>query len=294
MSSLSFPHARSKRPHFGRAIKFAKSGIRSLLSFLSEPVADAVEQANEARDRRDWPTAARFYAFALERGSPNPALHVQLGHALKESGDYAGAEVAYRRYLEIEPGDVDIHLQLGHLFNRQHKLDVALHWYEAASALAPSNIDVSHHLETCKHRLSRQQDEATRSDIFKLIEKSAWQPARQMLRDLLANGRNADLIGILANVTKECGEFEEAEKLYAQYRTYARDNAPQLKSDAELQTAHLHRAAGDLSKALHHYILARHYDLERDGFLPEGAPSDREVRACIKEIYTCFWDCKSA
>jgi hypothetical protein len=53
--------------------------------------------ANRARDAREWELAARFYVDELYRNVYDPALWVQLGHALREAGKIPAAEIAYRK-----------------------------------------------------------------------------------------------------------------------------------------------------------------------------------------------------
>jgi len=60
------------------------------------------------------------------------AIHVQLGHSLKEAADFAGAEGAYLRALELAPDDVDLHLQLGHFYKLRGDLSTALRYYRSA------------------------------------------------------------------------------------------------------------------------------------------------------------------
>lgn len=67
------------------------------------------------------------------------ALWVQLGHALKESGELAAAEQAYRRAQKITPNDHDIALQLGHALKLQKRLDEAAQAYALSDQLAPIN-----------------------------------------------------------------------------------------------------------------------------------------------------------
>jgi len=141
--------------------------------------------------------------------------------------------------------------------------------------------------------LTREPIDAKRRQAAKLVDKGSWVEARQVLHELVIDDGERDLIGILANVTKECGAFDDARELYEQYRTYAQSLAPELRPDVELQVGHLYKAMGDLKTAMHHYALARNYDYERQGHLPEGATSNRELRACMNEIYTCFWNGKS-
>jgi hypothetical protein len=52
-------------------------------------------RADRARDTGDWELAARFYVDELSRNVYDPAIWVQLGHALKEAGKTSAAEIAY-------------------------------------------------------------------------------------------------------------------------------------------------------------------------------------------------------
>lgn len=252
--------------------------------------AELVARANRARDQRDWAAAARDYAAALEAGAGDVRIYVQLGHALKELGHYAQAEEAYRRFLKAMPFDADIHLQLGHLFNKQDDPAAALTWYERALQLAPTNPDIASHVEMARRRSARAGIGRKREAAMRLVEAGNWSRARTMLAELVDQDGEEDLIGVLANVTKEAGDFAAAAALYGRYHAYAAGQAPELLPDVELQTGHLRKVMGDYRGALSHYIRARDHHLEQMGDLPENAPYDREISACIGEIYTCFWD----
>ena len=63
--------------------------------------------------------AARYYREALDHKPDNPAIWVQYGHALKESGNVSEAENAYRKSIELDPNVADTHLQLGHALKIQ-------------------------------------------------------------------------------------------------------------------------------------------------------------------------------
>ncbi|TXI10034.1 MAG: tetratricopeptide repeat protein, partial [Rhizobium sp.] len=123
-----------------RELRFASTFLR--VGQAGNGAADAREQLNvlteadAARDRRDWATAADYYRQALEQYPSQVSLFVQLGHAHKENGDFEAALQAYRRFLAEEPDDIDIHLQLGHLYNRMEEPEAAVEWYEKAHSLA--------------------------------------------------------------------------------------------------------------------------------------------------------------
>ena len=54
-------------------------------------------RAKRAQDAREWELAARFYVDELNRNVDDPAIWVQLSHALKETGKISAAEIAYRK-----------------------------------------------------------------------------------------------------------------------------------------------------------------------------------------------------
>jgi hypothetical protein len=87
---------------------------------------------DEARDARDWVSAAHYYKAAVSLMPDAAAIHVQLGHCLKEAADFEGAEGAYLRALELAPDDVDLHLQLGHFYKLRGDRSTALRYYRSA------------------------------------------------------------------------------------------------------------------------------------------------------------------
>lgn len=268
-----------------------KSIARRLFSSPMKSVraVDLIARADAARDHCDWASAAKHYAAAIDAGAASIALNVQLGHALKELGDYAAAEAAYRRFLLSRPNDADINLQLGHLYNRQGNVARAVEWYDVALQLAPLDEDIARHAAAARSRLERADVEAKRAKATALVESAAWHQARFLLNELVTIDGEEDLIGIFANVTKETGDFIEAERLYDLYEAFARTKAPDLLPDVALQLGHLHRARCDEAKALQYYIRARNSEAERSEGFTENNPYDTIVYASIGTIYTCFW-----
>lgn len=72
-----------------------------------------VQQGDWARDERDWNRAAEHFGEALSLYPYQRSYWTQLGHAEKERGDYAKAEIAYRTSVALgEPLlDVEEHAQ---------------------------------------------------------------------------------------------------------------------------------------------------------------------------------------
>ncbi len=105
------------------------------LNGLSKKIAEG----DAARDRKDWPAAAEAYSKALAKDTANWPIWVQYGHALKESGQIAEAEAAYRRALSIAPQVADTHLQLGHALKLQKDTAGASAAYLQAARLDPQS-----------------------------------------------------------------------------------------------------------------------------------------------------------
>jgi Flp pilus assembly protein TadD len=103
-----------------------KGGVSSLLL------------ADRARDAGDWALAARHYREALEKNPGQPAIWVQYGHALKESGNPQEAEEAYKKSLELDDRSADTHLQLGHLLKIQGRKDDAAAAYLRSLSVDPA------------------------------------------------------------------------------------------------------------------------------------------------------------
>ncbi|NPD68337.1 glycosyltransferase [Acetobacteraceae bacterium] len=99
----------------------------------------ARDRGDHARDGKAWIQAAQFYENHLKVVPDDTAIWVQLGHARKESGDYARAEEAYRTAISLSPTDADVPLQLGHLMKLIGRTRDATELYTTALRLQPSS-----------------------------------------------------------------------------------------------------------------------------------------------------------
>jgi SAM-dependent methyltransferase len=95
-----------------------------------------IARADRARDERRWEHAARFYMEALRRHPDSPAIWVQLGHALKETGKTAAAEFAYRKAADLAPDNFDALFSLSELLKRLDRKAEAIAAYVRARDLA--------------------------------------------------------------------------------------------------------------------------------------------------------------
>ncbi|MHB8528678.1 MAG: glycosyltransferase, partial [Caulobacteraceae bacterium] len=123
-------------------LKTVKSRVRKRIRAQRERdsgLTQAVRAADGARDRRDWGVAADLYRKALEIDPNRVGLRVQLGHALKEGGDFEGAELQYQCALEATPHDDDLRLQLGHFEKLRGDPDAAIAYYRQALFLDQDN-----------------------------------------------------------------------------------------------------------------------------------------------------------
>src|SRR5215831_19035331 len=94
--------------------------------------------ADQARDAGQWELAARNYQTALSRNPQRPAIWIQYGHVLKESGHLAQAEKAYRAAIAYDRRTADAYLHLGHVLKLQDRHEGAQAAYLQALALDPS------------------------------------------------------------------------------------------------------------------------------------------------------------
>ncbi len=97
------------------------------------------DAADAARDRRDWPEAAKLYQEFVTADPSAFDITVQLGHARKEMGDLDRAAQAYYRALEVNPLDDDLHLQIGHLEKLRRDFAAAAAHYQRAAQINPAN-----------------------------------------------------------------------------------------------------------------------------------------------------------
>lgn len=104
------------------------------------PARIVLKLADDARDRRDWATAASAYQQYLDEKPDHFAVWVQLGHALKESGRLSAALVAYGEALGLNENDADLLLNMGHLHKVMGLPEDAISYYRR-SAERDGNAD---------------------------------------------------------------------------------------------------------------------------------------------------------
>ncbi|HTV33790.1 MAG TPA: tetratricopeptide repeat protein, partial [Methylocella sp.] len=116
---------------FARALALDTCGDGSRI----EQVRMLVRKGDIGRDMRNWQVACEAYAQALQRDPSLADIWVQYGHALKESGDLAGAEVAYRRAIASKPNVLEPHFHLASLLNRLNRFREAKQVMDQAAVI---------------------------------------------------------------------------------------------------------------------------------------------------------------
>lgn len=110
--------------------------------------ARAIARGDAARGRKDWLPAAGFYRLAVAYDPSLRAIWVQLGHALKEAGDFSASRDAYLRAKALAGDDGDPDLHLGHLSKVEGNLLQAKHHYRQSLAENPGQVDARSELLT--------------------------------------------------------------------------------------------------------------------------------------------------
>ena len=84
--------------------------------------------------------ARRNVDAALRLNPHLHGLHTLSGMIAADFGDYEGAEAAFEKELEANPGDFQAQLNLGSVLYSQRKLDAAREHLERALELAPASL----------------------------------------------------------------------------------------------------------------------------------------------------------
>jgi len=235
----------------------------------------AAQAGDDARDRRDWTTAAAQYRLHLEKKPRDFAIWVQLGHASKEQGSFVDALVAYSKAVALNPNDADLLLNLGHLYKLTGRPDTAAAYYQRSAAI-DANSDAVRELQalgkvheqpvrTLPSQLAAVKPAGVlQSALIKVLKRNGqserargdearnrrdWSAAAEHYR-LHVGARPSDFaIWVqLGHALKEGGRLQEALAAYSQALSIESHNA-----DLLLNLAHLHKVLGMQDLALEFY-----------------------------------------
>lgn len=106
--------------------------------------------ADQARDRKEWESAAQLYKQVLNNSPKLPSIWVQYGHTLKEQGLLKEAELAYRHALDLDEKNADTYLQLGHVLKIQGFTEKALESYLKGFDIDGSNQNLQSEIKSLR------------------------------------------------------------------------------------------------------------------------------------------------
>ena len=113
-------------------------------------------EGDQLRDNRRWAEARWCYSTYLASVPDDWAIHIQLGHCLKEEGAIAEGLAAYQQALVYAPTDSDLHLQIGHALKLLDQKEDALVAYRQALLLDPHNDNAQLEIGLLETILSQQ------------------------------------------------------------------------------------------------------------------------------------------
>lgn len=258
------------------------------LKHLSPRLRKLIKAADAARDRRDWPTAAKFYGQIVEANPTAFGIAVQLGHALKEMGDYDKAEERYRLALAQTPDDDDLYLQIGHLEKLRQNLPSAMQYYWRALELNVKNLDARREYEALggSFRMAEGFEQTGSIGVWNVgagqlrsigdraRDERRWLEAAHAYQDYLRTAPNDIAIWAqLGHSLKESGDLAGGEAAYRAGLSRDPDDA-----DLHLHLGHVLK----LQKRLQEAVGAYRRSFEISG---EKAPYDEliELNADIPE-----------
>jgi GT2 family glycosyltransferase/glycosyltransferase involved in cell wall biosynthesis/Tfp pilus assembly protein PilF len=227
--------------------------IRRLVRHLKQRrrrrgVGALIRAGDRARDARNWGLAVPHYRRALELVPELAPIWVQLGHALKEQGDYPAAGAAYRCALALDGSAGDTLLQLGHLLRLQERWDEAADIYVRAARFEPSREQAGIETDLLCRRFVEEGDKAR--------DAGNWPEASRHYRSALASQPGLTAIWArLGNVLKEHGDHAAAEAAYRRGLALDRSIA-----DVHLQLGDLLKLRGRRVQAADAYATARRLD----------------------------------
>jgi predicted Zn-dependent protease len=152
-------------------------------------------QANEALDKRDYPTALKLLTTLTEKSPNDPHLLYDLAFtqdALAETpAQTTAAETTYRRAITADPTFFDPHLALGLLLARSGKLSLAHAELLTATTLTTDNPLLKARAYRALARIDQTIDPATASDEL----LSALKLSPETPDDILLAGELAEASG---------------------------------------------------------------------------------------------------
>jgi glycosyltransferase involved in cell wall biosynthesis/Tfp pilus assembly protein PilF len=230
VSDAKVANAHSK-PRIGRAANAARA------------------KGDEARAQRNWTDAARYYRLHLTSKPSDFAIWVQLGHALKESGQHVAALEAYSEALALNERDADLLVNMGHLLKTMGLQEEASSYYNRGAVLGESSNE-----DTVLARLSTPQRHKSNAPDssppwvtkFALLSQNNQRAISDVLLNIVdVEGRRARRLG---DEARSLRNWPEAVRYYS-----AHLRAQPASFAIWVQLGHAFKESGNLEAALEAY-----------------------------------------
>lgn len=163
----------------------------------------AIAAAEKRMEAQDWTGAVKLLRPLVERDPANAHAQYDLGFALDNSGDAAGARAAYEAAAKADPALVSARVSLGLLLARQGDVPGAQQWLRAATALP----------EDATSRPARAQAERA---LARLDLHSAPEKARdELLAAIRLSSEQPEDVELSAEIAEALQDDTGAEQAYA-------------------------------------------------------------------------------
>ena len=179
-----------------------------------------------------WKNSETLFRHALDVTDNNYFAHYNLGTALLEKGDNAGAARQYEESLRINPHNASAHNNLGNLLYLTGNADEAIEHYWAALKIDPHKADVYYNMGTIYYQKGNihkaikcfEQAIGEKPGYIQAMEKLEFaktqqahspDPISSLQRSILLDPFNPMLYVSLGDIYRQQGEYDEA---IAQYQ----------------------------------------------------------------------------
>ncbi len=204
----------------------------------------ARHQADVARDKREYMKAALFYEKALRHVPDNAGIHVQCGHMFKEAGELDRAEEHYNKARRLMPNDPDLALQFGHFYKVAGRLEEAERSYRRAAELMPGAAEPVDELAgLLRNRWSNNGEHGSQQFTASPLRKS-YRSGAEVRRHARADPTASQSAG-----GKTAHLIRRAASAFYEKALEVRPN----DAAVHIKCARSFEAAGDLTRAAHHY-----------------------------------------
>lgn len=213
-----------------------------------ERALNALGIAYQGRQRYD--EAIEQFEKASEIDAEYSPPYNQLGYAQRSAGDYAAAEAAFKRYIELLPDDPNPHDSYAELLMKMGRHDESIAEYRAALEIDP-DFNFSY-IGIATNQMLKGEGDAARTTLQELYDRAPDSGIRRAALNARATSYLHD-----GNTEAALAALEEG-RVIAQNESdhLAMSGDYQLMGDIHLFAGHADEAAGLYAQALEHGQMA--------------------------------------